>query len=338
MGQSTSGTSTARTDWNKALTAGAPRSGAGRLADRGIGLGRQPDGHGERGGQRAHVTGPDGSAALDYTGLTAYDAPGKALPASLQVRTVGGRQELLIHVNDAGARARSPSIPSCSRPSSRRPTARGRRISATRWPSAATRSWSGPGRRRRQHRPGCGLRVHGLRLRLGGHDQTAKLTASDGRRATRSATRLRSAATRWWSERRTPRSAATRTGGGLRLHRARLRLGEHDPDRQTHPVRWRRLDDEFGDSVAISGNTVVVGAAMAGQRNQRARPTCSRSPASGWANMTQTAKLTASDGAAGEVGYRFRSAATRWWSESTAGSTAQGRPTCSPSPAPVGRT
>ena len=49
------------------------------------------------------LTRPDGSAALGYTGLTAYDATGKSLPASLEVQTEGGRQELLIHVNDAGA-------------------------------------------------------------------------------------------------------------------------------------------------------------------------------------------------------------------------------------------
>jgi hypothetical protein len=46
---------------------------------------------------------PDGSAALSYTGLVAYDATGKTLPASLEVRTEGGRQDLLIHVNDTGA-------------------------------------------------------------------------------------------------------------------------------------------------------------------------------------------------------------------------------------------
>ncbi|MGD0900466.1 MAG: hypothetical protein ABR915_21755 [Thermoguttaceae bacterium] len=49
------------------------------------------------------LTRPDGSAALGYTGLVACDAAGKALPASLEVRADGGRQELLIHVNAAGA-------------------------------------------------------------------------------------------------------------------------------------------------------------------------------------------------------------------------------------------
>ena len=49
------------------------------------------------------MTRPDGSAALGYTGLVAYDATGKTLPASLEVRADGGRQDLLIHVNAAGA-------------------------------------------------------------------------------------------------------------------------------------------------------------------------------------------------------------------------------------------
>ena len=45
----------------------------------------------------------DGSTALGYTGLSAWDATGKTLPASLQVETVGERRELLIHVDAAGA-------------------------------------------------------------------------------------------------------------------------------------------------------------------------------------------------------------------------------------------
>ena len=49
------------------------------------------------------LTRPDGSTALGYTGLTACDATGKTLPASLEVQAVGGRQELLIHVNAVGA-------------------------------------------------------------------------------------------------------------------------------------------------------------------------------------------------------------------------------------------
>ena len=61
-------------------------------------------------------------------------------------------------------------------------------------------------------------------------------------------------------------------------------------------------DDDFGDSVSISGNTVVVGAADAtvGANSGQGAAYVFTEPGSGWANMTQTAKLTASDGAAGD--------------------------------------
>ncbi len=58
--------------------------------------------------------------------------------------------------------------------------------------------------------------------------------------------------------------------------------------------------DLFGNSVSISGNTVVVGAPRAtvnGHSQQGAAYVFTKS-ALGWGDMTQTAKLTASDGAA----------------------------------------
>ena len=58
--------------------------------------------------------------------------------------------------------------------------------------------------------------------------------------------------------------------------------------------------DAFGQSVSISGNTVVVGAYLA-TVNSNAHQGAAyvfTEPASGWADMTQTAKLAASDGAA----------------------------------------
>ena len=73
--------------FNVAAAAAVPT--ASRVADGGVGLGRRPDGHGERGGGRTHLDRPDGSAALGYTGLMAYDATGKALPASLEMQTEG---------------------------------------------------------------------------------------------------------------------------------------------------------------------------------------------------------------------------------------------------------
>lgn len=56
--------------------------------------------------------------------------------------------------------------------------------------------------------------------------------------------------------------------------------------------------DDFGFSVAISGNTVVVGSPLTtinGNQEQGSAYVFVK-PASGWANMTQTAELTSSDG------------------------------------------
>jgi hypothetical protein len=57
--------------------------------------------------------------------------------------------------------------------------------------------------------------------------------------------------------------------------------------------------DLFGGSVSISGNTVAVGAPRAniGGQLQQGAAYVFTEPASGWANMAETAKLTATDGA-----------------------------------------
>ena len=52
-------------------------------------------------------------------------------------------------------------------------------------------------------------------------------------------------------------------------------------------------DNQFGTSVAIDGNTVVIGAAYANNQNGAAYVFVK--PANGWDNMTQTAELTASN-------------------------------------------
>ena len=58
--------------------------------------------------------------------------------------------------------------------------------------------------------------------------------------------------------------------------------------------------DCFGSSVAMSGDTVVVGAVYddIGANADQGSAYVFSKPAGGWADMTQTAKLTASDGAA----------------------------------------
>jgi hypothetical protein len=61
------------------------------------------------------------------------------------------------------------------------------------------------------------------------------------------------------------------------------------------------VGDRLGNFVAISGNTVVAGAPLAtpGTKPQQGAAYVFVEPVTGWANMTQTAKLTASDGVRG---------------------------------------
>jgi hypothetical protein len=65
-------------------------------------------------------------------------------------------------------------------------------------------------------------------------------------------------------------------------------------------------EDGLGFSVAVSGNTIVAGAPSheVGANEKQGAVYVFRMPASGWANATQSAKLTASDGTeADELGY-----------------------------------
>ena len=103
--------------------------------------------------------------------------------------------------------------------------------------------------------------------------------------------------------------------------------------------------DEFGSSVSISGNTVVVGApdATVGGNTQQGAAYVFTEPGSGWANMTQTAKLTASDGAADDwfrhsVSISGNTVVVGAQTPRSAATAARVRPTCSRSPPPVGRT
>jgi len=63
------------------------------------------------------------------------------------------------------------------------------------------------------------------------------------------------------------------------------------------------VGDNLGDSVSISGNTVVAGAPYAGVGSnfEQGAAYVFVQPENGWSNMTQTAKLTASDGAANDI-------------------------------------
>lgn len=80
----------------------------------------------------------------------------------------------------------------------------------------------------------------------------------------------------------------------------------------------------FGISVAISGNTIVVGAANTSNFNGTGTSPGAAyvfvEPAGGWTDMTETAKLTASDGQPGDAfGDSVRCAGCAIWGAGAAG-------------------
>ena len=225
---------------------------------------------------------PGGSAALEYTGLTAYDAQGKALPATLSLETVGGRQELLIHVDDAGAQGAITIDPFVQQA----------KLTAS---DASTSS-----------NFGYSVAVSGNTVVVGVPNANAAYIFTEG--------------TAGWADMTQTAKLTPSDAGAL---------------------------NEFGYSVAISGNTVVVASPYA-TGSIAGRPGAAyvfTEPSTGWANMTQTAKLTPSDGERGPaLASRWRSAAARsWWARQEPPRQARttqgwGRPTSSRSRARPGQT
>ena len=132
--------------------------------------------------------------------------------------------------------------------------------------------------------------------------EQAKLTASDGAagdrlgfvgRRRRRHGRRRRAAGRRPSERK--------PGLRLCLRQAGRRLGERTRDSEADRL-GRSGGSTFGISVAVSGDTVVVGADGddVGANADQGSAYVFVKPGGGWASATETAKLTASDGAAGD--------------------------------------
>jgi hypothetical protein len=173
---------------------------------------------------------PGGSAALSYTGLAASDATGKALPATLEVRADGGHQDLLIHVNTAGAQGPITIDPSL---------------------------------------------------------QEAKLTASDGVVGEGFGGSVSISGNTVVAMAGGAAYLFTESGSGWANATQTAKLTVSDP-----------AAAEYGETVSISGNTVVVGAPYAtlGASTYSGAAFVFTEPGSGWANMTQTATLTASDG------------------------------------------
>jgi len=191
------------------------------------------------------LTRPDGSAALGYTGLAACDARGTTLPASLEVRVEGAHSELLIHVNDAGAQG----------PITIDPFVQEAKLTASNYKGSSSFGWS--------------VSIDGNTVVVGAYGATVGGNAYQG------VAYVFTKPTYGWAD-MTQTAELTASDGAA--------------------------GDYFGQSVSISGNTVVVGAwatTVGGNYLQGAAYVFTE-PVSGWADMTQTAKLTASDGAADE--------------------------------------
>jgi hypothetical protein len=175
------------------------------------------------GGDGLKLARADGSTALTYSGLVAYDATGRTLPASLEVRPDGAGQDLLIHVDAAGAQGA---------------------------------------------------------ITIDPFIQQAKLTSSDGGALSRVAISGDTV-------------VAADEGGGYVF--VKPSSGWED---MTQVAKLTATDPgrTFGISVAIDGDTIVIGDSYApGASGEPGAAWVYVKPSTGWADMTQTAKLTASD-------------------------------------------
>ncbi len=256
-------------------------------------------------GNALTLTRPDGSAALGYNGLTACDATRRTLPATLEVQRINGHQELLIHVDTAGAHGPitiDPFVQAAKLTAS--DGAAGDNLGCSVAISGSTVVVGSPDNTYMVANPikrsGAGLVYVFTEPSSGWADmtETATLIASDGSVGNEfgasvsiSGNTLVVGAPSATVGENAQGAAYVFTGSGSAwTQSAKLTASDGEPY------------DDFGRSVSISGITVVVGAQWAkvnGNADQGAAYVFAK-PSSGWANMTQTAKLTASSGAAGD--------------------------------------
>ena len=171
-------------------------------------------------------------------------------------------------------------------------------VSARRLPSAAIPSLLEPLMPQSTVRPRARLRIHRVRRRP---DRDCRLTASDGGYGEGFGTSVAI------SGKTIVVGAQFATVGGNSLQGAAYIFTEPASGwaNMTQTAKLTTADgianNLFGGAVAVSGNTVVVGAVSAGGSNPSPGAAyVFTEPASGWANMTQTAKLGPTDGAVGD--------------------------------------
>ncbi len=279
----------------------APQSGSLTVE---LALGGDLTGTVNAAGDGLTLTRPDGSAALGYTGLVAYDATGKTLPAWLEVQAEGGRQDLLIHVDTAGAQGQITIDPFVQQ------------AKLTASDGAANDNF------------GNSVSVSGNTVVVGAWN------AKVGANTLQGAAYVFTAPSSGWAN-MTQTAKLTASGGAASddfgvsvsidgntvvVGASGAKVGSNSTQGAAYvfvkPASgWANMtqtakltasggaaSDNFGVSVSVSGNTVVVGAwnAKVGANTLQGAAYVFTKPSSGWANMTQTAKLTASDGAASD--------------------------------------
>ena len=250
---------------------------------------------------------PDGSAALGYTELTAYDAAGKTLPAALEVRADGDRQDLLIRVDTAGAQGVITIDPfvqqaefTASDGATQQYFGSSVAISGTTVVVGSPHAWLGS----QLNQTGAVYVFNESTSGWANLTQIAKLTADDNQNPDSN-----------------PEFGASVSISGNTIVVGSPMASEDgilnegvafvfvEPasgwTNMTQTAKLKISDEyvssQFGSSVSVSGNTVVVGAEWGWVgTNEPGTAYVFVEPGSGWVDMTESAKLDASDGVSGD--------------------------------------
>jgi hypothetical protein len=240
----------------------------------------------------------DGSTALYYSGLAAYDATGAQLPASLQLENSGGSQVLLINVNDTGAQGQitiDPFVQNAKLTASDGTTSDNFGESVAINGNTAVVGVPNANAAYVFVSPVSGWTTA---------TQTAKLSASDGTAGIEFGYSVAiSGNTIAVSSPNATGSISGRPGAVYVFTEPTTGWANMTQTAKLTPSDGAK-GPWFGQSVAIGGGTILVGAtgtAAAGFNNTGLGAAyLFTEPSSGWANGNQTAILTSSDGVAAD--------------------------------------
>ena len=220
-------------------------------------------------GQALEFKDDAGQRVLRYDHLVVRDAGGRELEARMAVRMEGGEGRGLAGSGRPRRRLAGDDRPDLHPAAEAGGLGRGGKLtcSAARWRSAGRRSWSARLAGTAGFRQGSAY----VFVRSGGVWSQQQKLAADAASLTSSASRWRSAGRRSWSARRL--TMAQRASIKARPMSLCAAVESGASSRNSWP-RTRRPGDQFGPSVAISGETIVVGARLmvAQGASDKARP------------------------------------------------------------------